>query len=634
MSGIAGIIRFDGAPVEPGLIEKMTSAMAYRGPDGINHWVKGPVALGQCMLRTTPESLAESQPLVSEDGCLVLVMDGRLDNREELRRELEKQRIKIRTDTDPELVLGAYQLWGEANPKHLLGDFAYAVWDVRRHKLFCAVDHMGARPFYYAINKRFFAFASEEEALLALPGMSSHPNEEQIAGLLVPAFQSFDNSRSWLRDVWGLMPAQSLTILSNGTSRTEYYWRLEPGEESYCVSDQECEEAFLGVFGEAVRCRMRTTGNIAAMMSGGLDSAGIAAMVKRLLPEMSGKEFHTYSAISDYPESCVESLCIQSLTKDFGAKAHYVSVPSFQGMVSVKDIIGTLWSKAHPADNSITIPAMMCLAASREGDRVMLTGVSGDYTMHVPDRYAAYLLKTGQWRPAWDECQGASRNHTYLYGASPIILLLLNAWTVYMPNKIKVLAHRLRNRGRNVINPDFSRKLQLADRLRMQNAKKTWFWDGNISNDHAALISSIYGIVLGLTGYDRVAGRYGVELRDPWADKRVVEFFLRLPLKYKVRDGWTKYLARTAFAPDLDYKVRRRLGKEHLGPIVTNRLMEESDALVSYTMEHSLGTLSDYVDMNAVCARYEKYKRSNTLLDREFVYEIITLILWLRRISS
>ncbi len=88
MSGIAGIIHFDGKPVEPGLIEKMTRAMAHRGPDGINHWVKGSVALGQCMLRTTPESLEEHQPLTNEDESLVLVMDGRVDNWEELRKEL------------------------------------------------------------------------------------------------------------------------------------------------------------------------------------------------------------------------------------------------------------------------------------------------------------------------------------------------------------------------------------------------------------------------------------------------------------------------------------------------------------------------------------------------------------------
>jgi asparagine synthase (glutamine-hydrolysing) len=109
MSGIAGIIHFDGAPVEAGQIEKMTSAMAHRGPDGIHHWVKGNVALGQCMLRTTPESLEETQPLTNEDESLVLVMDGRVDNWEELRRELLGRGAVLRTRADAELVLRAYE---------------------------------------------------------------------------------------------------------------------------------------------------------------------------------------------------------------------------------------------------------------------------------------------------------------------------------------------------------------------------------------------------------------------------------------------------------------------------------------------------------------------------------------------
>ena len=117
--------------------------------------------------------------------------------------------------------------------------------------------------------------------------------------------------------------------------------------------------------------------------------------------------------------------------------------------------------------------------------------------------------------------------------------------------------------------------------------------------------SPILGIVLGLTGYEHMAGRYGVELRDPWADKRVVEFFLRLPLRYKVRDGWTKYLVRTAFGTELEAKVRQRLGKEHLGWHFASRLMTETAAFVIANPGDTTwkGTLGDYVDLDAVRAR-------------------------------
>ena len=107
MSGIAGIIHFDGRPVEPGQVEAMTASMPYRGPDGIHHWRKGNVALGHCMMHTTPESLEETQPLTNQDESLVLVMDGRVDNWEELRRELLSKGAVLRTQADAELVLRA-----------------------------------------------------------------------------------------------------------------------------------------------------------------------------------------------------------------------------------------------------------------------------------------------------------------------------------------------------------------------------------------------------------------------------------------------------------------------------------------------------------------------------------------------
>lgn len=169
MSAIAGIIHFDGAPIEPGLVEKMISAMAKRGPDGVNHWVNGTVALGQCMLRTTPESLEEEQPLTNEDNSLVLVMDGRVDNFNELRRELLKRGAVLRDRTDAELVLRAYEAWGESCPDRIIGEYVFFVWDSRRRVLFGARDAVGTRNFYYYVANNWFSFASEIKGLLTLP---------------------------------------------------------------------------------------------------------------------------------------------------------------------------------------------------------------------------------------------------------------------------------------------------------------------------------------------------------------------------------------------------------------------------------------------------------------------------------
>ena len=459
--------------------------------------------------------------------------------------------------------------------------------------------------------------------------------------LVVPP-ESFDNQYSWLHDVKGLMPGNSLTVSSDGVAASSRYWQFDLGPEDGYSSDEECQEAFLLVFAEAVRCRMRSAGPVAAMMSGGMDSAGISAMVRRLLPEMPGKQFHTYSAIADEPENCVESQCILSLTESLYDTVHFVSVPSFKGMANVQDLIEVATSKQHPIDNSILLPAVMCKAAGGQGHRVMLTGVSGDLTMAAPDRFPAHLLREGDWQQAWSECKAISENHTFLHGASPAMLLLKNSWAAYAPDAARSLAFRLRHKetrlAGSVINADFARKLDLAERLRLQVNRHAISRVSFEEHQHSLVRvnSGPWGFVSGLSGYDRVAGRYGVELRDPWADKRVVEFFLRLPFRYKLRNGWTKHLARTAFALDLDNKVQWRRGKEHLGPHFYQSLMDERSKPAGQRMVVDLERLRPYVNIDTLWSRYSENKEgTNKGPSPSYLKsELVALEHWLRRIEK
>ena len=121
----------------------MVGAMKHRGPDGIHTWREGSVALGHCMLHTTPESLYDTLPMESRDGNLVLTADARIDNREELMRVLDLRPTKDRPVTDCDLIMAAYQKWGEACPEHLLGAFAFAIWDKRARRLFVRVITSG-----------------------------------------------------------------------------------------------------------------------------------------------------------------------------------------------------------------------------------------------------------------------------------------------------------------------------------------------------------------------------------------------------------------------------------------------------------------------------------------------------------
>ena len=162
----------------------MLDAMAHRGPDGIGRFYEGQAGLGHAMLRVTPESFGEIQPLGDETGAIRLTFDGRIDNRRELRELVEAAGAQVRSDTDPELVLKAFQSLGEDCVRRMLGDFAFVIWDATHRRLFCARDQSGIRPFYYYCDGKTFLAASELQQILHYPGLPQEPNEGLIGEFL------------------------------------------------------------------------------------------------------------------------------------------------------------------------------------------------------------------------------------------------------------------------------------------------------------------------------------------------------------------------------------------------------------------------------------------------------------------
>jgi asparagine synthase (glutamine-hydrolysing) len=213
----------------------------------------------------------------------------------------------------------------------------------------------------------------------------------------------------------------------------------------------------------------------------------------------------------------------------------------------------------------------------------------------------------------------------------PFKILAQNAWSAWATPGLKHLRAKMRWHKNSsplqnsIIAPDFAHELNLAERLRAQQLRQIKYPESDKYRQLAR------GIVSGLTGYGRVAGRYGVDVRDPWADRRVLEFFLRLPMEYKINDGWTKYIVRTAFASDLDKKVRWRRGKEHLGWYFARSLMESSQEFVCSRLQGDLGTLEAYINKELLEQMLKKFKSENNDSNTLFLYDILTLLLWMER---
>jgi asparagine synthase (glutamine-hydrolysing) len=373
MSGLAGIYNLDGRPVDPALLRRMTERIAHRGPDGVGYWIDGPVGLGHRMLHTTPESLQEKQPLLDETGKLCLVFDGRVDNREALKEALTAKGARLRTGTDAEIVLRAYECWGEWCPKRIIGDFAFVMWDKISHQLFCARDPLGLKPFYYYTDGRTFLCGSELRQLFESVAVPRQPNEGMIGEYLACA--PTGHEETLFRGILRLPPSHFLCVRP-GYQRKERYWEPDPASEIRYRTDAEYAEHFLEIFKETVRCRLRSHRPIGIELSGGVDSSSVVGVVHSLSCEegLPGSGYETFSLI--FPGlPCDESAYIKEVTEAWRIKSNLLSPDHLRLSWYAEEVARHQDFPQYP--NGVMSYSLTALAREK-GIRAVLTGDGGD----------------------------------------------------------------------------------------------------------------------------------------------------------------------------------------------------------------------------------------------------------------
>ena len=275
MSGIVGVVHFDGEPVDRRLLARMTSFMAFRGPDAQEIWIDGRVGFGHALLKTTDESEYEHQPFTL-NGRVWIVADARIDARRDLvpqLRALGQENLSPEA-TDVELILRAYLVWGEDCVEHLLGDFAFAIWDGQKQSLFCARDHLGVKPFFYAHLGQKLIFSSSLDCIRQHPAVSDRLNELAIADFLLFDLNQ-DKTTTSFADIQRIPPAHVATWSADGP-QLRCYWTLPIDEPVFFRRDEDYVDRFKELLDQAVDDRLRTK-KICVFMSGGLDSPTLAA---------------------------------------------------------------------------------------------------------------------------------------------------------------------------------------------------------------------------------------------------------------------------------------------------------------------------------------------------------------------
>lgn len=558
MSGIVGIFGRNGAPVDRPLLQSLTHFLSYRGPDACEVWADSCVGFGNTLLRATYESLAENQP-ASLDRQFWITADARIDCRVELVAELTSAGRKIRQAApDPELILHAYATWGEGCLQHLRGDFAFAIWDSRRKTLFCARDHFGIKPFYYAELGDAFLFSNTLDCMRLHPGVSEELNDSAIADFLLFGLNC-DDATTTFHDIRRLPPAHFLSVSEEGL-RTERYWSPPiDGRIRYHRPDEYVEH-FQTLMQLAVADRLRIN-RAGIFLSGGLDSSSIAATARELSVKSSGTaDLRAYTNV-------YESLIPDREGDHARTVAEFLGIPircfAMDGLQLFDRCNDPAFVPPEPVEDPFAAALFDQYKAIAADCRVVLAGDGGDELMYFQMwPYTRDLIRNRHWRRLFTDGRHFLRRRRF-------------------PSRgIRSRAERALGKGPafpSWFAPELTRRLRLEDRwAEMTNGARAREHP-IVPKAHASLSGPRWSRVFELG--DPGLTHSTVEVRYPFLDLRVVNYLLAIP-----PFPWTfqKQLVRAAMSGHLPESIRQRPKTPLNGDPLMEVLQRPDTAWVDY----------------------------------------------------
>ena len=590
MSGIVGIINLDGQPVDRQLLWRMTEVMASRGPDEQQIWIDGNVGFGHTLLRTTVEAETEKQPLTL-DGKAWLTADARIDGRTELVSALEAKldrdiRIPIRSPqagasfrkpNDAELILFAYEAWGEDCVQHLIGDFAFAIWANPKRRLFCARDHSGVRQLFYSFDSQSLVFSNTLDSIRLYPRVSNKLNDAAIGDFLLFGFSQTPKNTIFA-DIERLPSARSLT-LSDRLLKMSQYWTPRSTSIEFKKESQYIE-AFQYLFKSAVDDRLRTA-RVSVSMSGGMDSSAVAAMALRGLQQSSAPfDLRAFCVVYDRTFADPERDYATVVARALGLPIEYLEGDAINANDSRGDRT-FLRPQPFQVDPFYAVTDSLLGRMCAHG-RVALTGWDGDTILNESPRhlYSTLLKELRVGQLAAD-------------------LVRYTAWR-RKPPPIGFRTNLKRILGRypksapfpEWLNPEFVRAQNLLERWREINSHPCVF-NSIRPNAFRILSSPNWGALF--ERYDSGITSLPLEVRHPLADVRVIEYALGLPVIPWVID---KQILRAAMKDILPEPIRLRpkspLNFEPAVALIGSEKFKQIDEF------SPTATISAYVDRQAI----------------------------------
>jgi asparagine synthase (glutamine-hydrolysing) len=604
LSGFIGVFHLDGRPADRAWIEGATETLTYRGPDAGAVTVAGGTALGHRLFRTAARQVAQPRTI---DGTRWIVGDARIDARAELVARLRDAGStgstvdetvgeptgdwNARTTPDVDLILAAYDAWGEDCVDRLIGDFSFAIWDAERRTLFAARDLFGVKLFYYAFDEgsSTLVFSNTLDAVRSHPSVGDRLNDVALMDFLVAGY-NLDLATTTCADVARIPPGHAMTISAASPRPTVRRYRALPSPEMRRGrSERDTIEEFRAVFNDAVSDRL-TTQSAGVFMSGGLDSTSIAAAAKGVFEGREGAyDLRACTLV-------IDDLIVDDERRFATYAARYIGIP--QDCLPVDELApfrgwnGGGFDRPEPYDEPLLACWVEEAKAVAKYARIGLYGEDPD-TLLWPVPFAAELRQ------------------------GPAATLGRAALYMFTNRKVPNLRTGLVARARGVrrteatpaetlgfpdwLAPDFERAAGGRERFE-------YFWNEGWRNGtppdsphaeaHLALSAPIWQSFLesldpGVTGIP-------LDARLPYLDERVVSFMLSLPtVPWRQR----KYLLREAFADELPADV---LGRPKTTPtgLFEARMLQfkrSSRSIEPFDRER----LQLYVDLDALERRLE-----------------------------
>jgi asparagine synthase (glutamine-hydrolysing) len=559
MCGFAGIVSLDGTPVPrlDAALDVLDRLIAHRGPDGHGAWTGPGSTVGLVHRRLAIIDLSEAarQPMVAP-GPAAIAYNGEIYNYLEL-REVLAAGWRFRSNSDTECILAAYDRYGEECLSSLRGMFAFAIWDQRRRRLFCARDRFGIKPFYYATIGNLFIFASEAKALLPfLPEIATDPSA--LAEYLT--FQYTLGETSLFAGIKQLMPGHALSV-ENGAVRTWRYWDVRY-DIDFEHNARYFERRLVELLEDAIRVHLRSDVPVGAYLSGGLDSSLIAILAGRTGRGVDNCFHGRFTEFPGYDESVFAEAAVAKI----GARLHTIDITAGHFRDHIADVIYHL---DFPVAGPGSFPQFMVSRLAGYQLKVVLGGQGGD---EVFGGYARYLLAY------FEQCikaalDGTYRNGNYVVTIESIVPnlgllreykpLMSEFWREGLFGALDERYFRLVDRStdmREEVDWQLLDKARVFETFRnifnnQANVQKEAYFDKMTHFDFKCLLPALLQVE------DRMSMAHGLESRVPLLDHPLIEFLATVPADVKFAGGRMKNLLKLAYRHELPVEIAERRDK-------------------------------------------------------------------------